>query len=427
MSRITLISSLSGALVLAIVLLTASAPPGRARTLRNEQTARMNLADLATVQLPQKFQPVGNGSNRTPNAKGFDAKSVEFHRNEQLVTFRFEAEQRNNMGGYPEDPILLNVSLWNPAAAPGEILQIGGTTIARFYPPVDDVARKSSHFRAQQWMPDIKQGASISRSAATNQGRGDNLVSAPPARWLVIHVDPVKKVRVDMYVWQKLYSLDEARALAQTVAASVETTPKLAPMFASVKTVDARLSAQHQQAVTTAITHLKPCGIAAIDPGQTAFNGECSAWLSNDQRYLHVARSIGRVPHPGAKRPRSEVPEFRVAAMPPGKPAALMGPPDFQTFTFYWDARVNKWSIDELGSTMYDDDPKTSPLVLAIADRLSDHAQVYVVCMARYDLQFHANRVAIDAFLSEANRTAAALRAGTLITGVRATADAFGK
>ena len=47
--------------------------------------------------------------------------------------------------------------------------------------------------------------------------------------------------------------------------------------------------------------------------------------------------------------------------------------------------------------------------------------------LARYDLQFHAERVAVDAFLFEADRVAAALRAGTLIPGVNAAPDAFGR
>lgn len=393
----------------------------------SEQTSSVNLAGLATVLLDAGFVPTGNGAINSKTVRGFDPASVEFHRNEQQVTFRFEKDQKHTMGGYTQDPILLAITLFNPSIATDAATRVTGTTITRFYPPVDDIARKSSHFAAQEWLPELRTDAAITRAAKTNEGRGDNLVSGPPARWLVIHVDPVRKIRVDLYAWQKKYSLDEARLLVRKVAESVHATPKLGEMFASVKTVDERLSSKHMTDVANTIAKLKLCGIDALKPGQAVFRGDCAAWMSDNQRYIHVARSLGRVPHPGVKRKSSEVPEFKVAPMPPGKPAALMGPPDFQVVTFFWDAPKNKWSIEELGSTMYGDEPRTSALVAAISERLTDHTSVYVVGLARYDLQFHAERVAVEAFLSESNRVAGLLRTGKLITGVIAAPDAFGR
>jgi len=93
----------------------------------------------------------------------------------------------------------------------------------------------------------------------------------------------------------------------------------------------------------------------------------------------------------------------------------------------YWDADASRWSLEEPGRRLYDDEPKESPLVAAIAERLTERANAYLVSLARYDLQFHAERVAVDAFLFEADRVAAALRAGTLIPGVNAAPDAFGR
>lgn len=392
-----------------------------------EQPSPVNLAGLATVQLASGFVPIGNGSFSTKTSRGFDPASLEFHRNDQQVTFRFEKDQKRNMGGYAEDPILLNITLLNPSLPESDVLRITGTSISRFYPPVEDVPRKNAHFTAQKWLPDVKLGAAVTRAAETNQGRGDNLVSGPPARWLVIHADPVRKVRVDLYTWQKKYSLDEARTLVQKVAESVQKTPKLVELFASVKTVDDRLASKHMTAVANTIAKLKPCGINSLKPGEVVFSGECAAWMSPNQRDIHVARSIGRVPHPGIKRKGNEAPEFKVLPMPPGKPAALIGPPDFQVVTFYWDAPKNKWSIEELESNMYDDETRSSALIAAIGARLVDHASVYVVSFARYDLQFHDDRVAVEAFLSESNRAMVALRSGKLIPGVMAQPDAFGR
>lgn len=394
---------------------------------KSEQVSPVNLADVATVQLATGFQPIGPGSISTKTTRGFNPASLEFYPNDQLITFRFEKDQKRNMGGYTEDPILMNVTLFNAALSDAETMRISGTTIAKFYPPVDDVPRKSAHFEAQRWLPDTRVGTAVTRVAETNQGRGDNLVSAPPARWLVIHVDPVRKVRVDLYAWQKKYSLDEARTLVQKTAESVQKTPKLAELFASVKTVDARVASKHMTAVASTITKLKPCGITTLKPNETVFSGECGAWMSESQRYIHVARSIGRVPRPAATRKGSNVPDFNVVPMPPGKPAELIGEPDFQLVMFYWDAAKNKWSIEELNSTMYDEEPRLSPLVTAIGSRLVDHASVYVVSLARYDLQFHADRTAVAEFLSESQRVATALRAGKVISGVLATPYTFAR
>ena len=391
------------------------------------QASRANLAGVATVELARGFNAIPHGTRGGRSGRDFDPASLELHRNERSVTFSYEQGQRRDITGAFRDPVLLDITLFNPALPAPNATAVTYTTIDRFYPPVDnDVPRFTRHFAAQRWLPTLTHGSAVTHSAATNEGRGDDLVSGPPERWLVIHADPVRRVRVDLYTWRKSYSLDEARALVRRVAESVEVTPKLREMFEKVKTVENRVASKHDRAVTDAVARLRACGIAALGPGDVAFSGGCAAWLSGDRRYLHVARAMGRAPLAAAVREPRQPPAFRVRELP-GRSPVLIGPPDFQLLMLYWNADAGRWDLEEPGRALYDDEPKESPLIAAIRERLTERAYVYLVSLARYDLQFHAERVAVDAFLFEADRVAAALRSGTLIPGVNAAPDAFGR
>ena len=331
------------------------------------QPSRANLAGLATVQLASSFNAVRRGASGGRSGRDFDPASLELHRNERQVTFRFEEGQRRDITGAFRDPVLLDITLFNPALPAPNAAAITNTTISRFYPPVDnDAPRLTAHFAAQRWLPTVVHQTAVTHSAATNEGRGDNLVSGPPERWLVIHVDPVRRVRVDLYTWRKNYSLDEARALVRRVAESVEVTPKLRELFESVKTVDNRVASKHDRAVSDAVARLRACGIASLEPDDIAFSGSCAAWLSSDRRYLHVARAMGRVPLTAATREPRLPPAFRVRELP-GRSPLLIGPPDFQLLMLYWEADARRWSLEEPARRLYDDEPKASPLVAAIA------------------------------------------------------------
>jgi hypothetical protein len=330
------------------------------------------------------------------------------------------------MGAHFRNPVLLTLTLYNAARPTPGADDLTYTTVAQFYPPVnDDPPRFAAHFAAQRWLPDVVTGAAVTRAAATNEGRGDNLVSGGPARWLVIHLDPVRRVRVDLWAWQRAYALDAARSLVRRVAGSVEVTPRLAELFAGVETRDARVAARFTRAVSDAVARLRRCGIATVAPGSVARSGACAVWLSPERRDLHVARAVGRAPLASATRRAGGPPEFRVAEPPPsGRPASLIGPSDFRLAMLYWDESVGRWALEGLGPRMEDDDAlRESPLVSAIAAGLADRASAHLLCLARHDLEFHADRVDLDAFFFECDRVASALRAGTLLPGAKAVAD----
>lgn len=427
MTRFILLGAVAAVSALGYATFTLGSSRRRTAAKNAEQPMTVNLAGLATIQLAPSFHAIGPGTTGPGAKDGFDPASVEFHNNERQITFQFEQNQKRNMGGYTEDPVLLNVSLVNPALPTADALRIGGTTVGRFYPPVDDEPRKAAHFAAQEWLADVTKGDVLTRSAATNQGRGDNLVSDPPARWLVIHVDAARHVRVDMYVWQKMYSLEEARTLTRRVAESVQPAPRLPEFFAAVKTVEQRLADKHSRTVNNAIARLRPCGIEALKAGEIALKDTCAAWLSDDRRYLHVVRALAKLPLASATQKSGQVPQFNVVVLPKGKPAELIGPPDFQPAMFFWDSLKNSWTIDGFGEQMYSDEARESPLLGAISATLQDKSSVHVISMARYDLQFWAERVAIEAFLSESSRMEQALRGGAMISGVRAAPYLFVK
>src|SRR5690349_8877243 len=165
----------------------------------SQKTTRANLAGVATVELPRSFHVHGPGRSGQKTGPNFDPRELEGHRDDRQVTFRFEEKQRRNMGAYFVNPVLLDVTLYSPALPAPDPASIRYTTIDEFYPPVDnDRSRLAAHFDAQRWLPDVRVGAAVTRVAPTGEGLGDELVSGPPKRWLVIHIDPVRRVRVDL-------------------------------------------------------------------------------------------------------------------------------------------------------------------------------------------------------------------------------------
>jgi hypothetical protein len=428
MSRLVLVTVIAASVLGLGAFRTVLVPWRRALTFnRFEQPARVDLAGLASIQLPPSFKPVGRGWDG-PRDGHWDPKSLDQHRDDYQITFRFEQGQHHVLGGHLADPVLLHVTLFNPTANPPDASKITFTTIPRFYPPVnDDWPRFDAHFKAQRWLPDVKTGEAVTRAAATGEGRGDNVVSGPPERWLVIHVDPVRRIRVDLYTWRKAYSVDDARALVRRVAESVQVTPKLAELLDGAKGADKREEAKFEKTVTDALAALNRCGIQSIGPEMVAWSDRCAAWLSADRRDLRIARAVGRIPLAAATGRWQDAPEFKVT-MPEGRAPALMGPPDFRMTMFHWDATRNRWAIAGFGEHLFgDDDEAANKLLPVIAARLTDRASVHLLALANYDLMFHPDRVAVEAFLAESDRVSAALREGKVVAGVKAEAFAFSR
>ena len=390
----------------------------------SQQSERADLAGLASIELPASFKPVGRGQDG-PRLGHFNPATLGRHRNDYQITFRFEQGQRTLPSGRLANPVLLHVTLFNPGRPKPDATKIGFTTIAPFYPPAgNDRARLDAHFAAQRWLDDVVTGEAVTRAAATNEGLGDSVSSGPPERWLVIHVDPTRRVRVDLYAWRTMYSVDEARALVRRAAESVQTTPKLAALFDGLGGAPAREDATFEATERAALAALGQCDIRSMGPGMIAWSDRCASWLSDDRRYLRVARTMGRIPLAAATPGWQVAPEYAIT-LPGGRSPKLGGPAAFRVAQVFWHDAAKGWAIAGFGERRHTDDAPDAPLMSAITPHLRDRTSVHLLALASYDLQRAPDRIALAEFIAEADRISTALREGRVVAGVRAMRFAF--
>jgi hypothetical protein len=390
---------------------------------RFERAERVDLAGLASIELPSSFKPVGRGWGNSREGH-FSPATLDQHRDDYQIMFRFEQGQHHVLGGYLADPVMLYVTLYNPSKPKPDATKITATTIQKFYPPVNtDWPRFNAHFEAQRWLPDVVTGDAVTRAAATGEGRGDNVVAGPPLRWLVIHVDPTRRIRIDLYAWRKMYSIEEAQALVLRVAESVQPTPKLAALFDGIRDNEARAEAQFEKVVTGALAQLGQCGIRSIGPEMVAWSDRCASWLSDDRRFLRLARPIGRIPLASATARERGVPKFRIEM--PALPADPRGKSALRVAMLFWDDTTRGWKVAGVDHEHDEWEHIDRPLVTAILPRLKDRASAHFVALESHDLRFFPEHLVIDRFVTEADRIAAALRSGTMVRGVRGEAFAF--
>lgn len=190
------------------------------------QRARVELDDLAGASLPPTFRCQGLVNSGARAYFDGDTVPPERHFDDRQATWRFVQGQFNDTGGHRTYPAILDVTLFNPTLPEAELLPITATTVGRFYSNMES----TPPFAELEWTRVDSAGGTETRALA---GR-DVYTAGHPERWLVIHVDPARRARVDLYVWKSAYRLDEAWQLARTVAATLEATPRLLPHFESV-------------------------------------------------------------------------------------------------------------------------------------------------------------------------------------------------
>ena len=289
----------------------------------------------------------------------------------------------------------------------------------------NDRPRLDAHFAAQRWLPDVVTGDAVTRAAATNEGLGDSVSSGPPERWLVIHVDPTRRIRVDLYAWRTMYSVDEARALVRRTAESVQATPKLAELFDGIGGAEAREEARFEATERAALAALSQCDIRSMGPGMIAWSDRCASWLSDDRRYLRVARTMGRIPLAAATPGWQVAPEYSDHA--PRRTLAQAQRPLRPSVSRRCSGTTRRRggrspaSASDVTPTMR----PTRSLISAITPYLRDRASVHLLALASYDLRLAPDRVALAEFIAEADRVAAALREGRVVAGVRAARFVF--
>jgi hypothetical protein len=243
--------------------------------------------------------------------------------------------------------------------------------------------------------------------AATGEGRGDDVSSGPPERWLAIHLDPARRVRVDLWAWRSAYSADEARALVQQVAATVTTTPALDAFLGDIAAEDRRRDERRRVAPGEAATILRRCGVAGLAPGQASVGATCVAHLTADSLQLRVVALLGRVPRPADGGVPARIPQFDL-------------PPDAPTYAVvlaFWNGE--RWRTGGLQYSLGRDD-ESHPVLDALGPHLSDRASVYLLRSFAVDFQHYPQGVEdLGPFLDDTERQAALLRGGTLLPGLR--------
>lgn len=399
---------LVGAFLLVVVTVVAACTLGSSwrRDLRDKRLDEARPVDLdgfGSVRLAPTFHVGGTPGDASARVRA-DARAV---------TFRFAQGQHTVLGGYLANPVLLDVTLLAAPAPAGAAPRIDGTTITIFYPPVDDPPRLAAHFAAQRWLPNVPDAGdspgAVTRVAATNEGRGDDVASGPPERWLAIHLDTARRVRVDLYAWRSAYSADEARALVRQVAASVTLTPQLDVFLAALAAEERRVAERGRQAPAEAAAILQRCGAARPAPGEASVGATCVAHLSDDGLRLRVAVILGRVPFPASSSTPSRVPQFDLAPDTPELDVSLM----------WWDGA--RWDVRGLQYTL-SGDSRSHPVLDALAARLTDQASVHLLRTFEMDFHYHPDGVDdLRPFLDEAEQQAAALAGGTLLPGMRGT------
>ena len=401
------LAGLALATVAVVATCTVASPWRRElRDKRLDEARPVDLEGLGSARLAPTFHAAG-GVRGDPSAmlRG-DARGV---------TFRFEQGQHHLLGGYLANPVLLDVTLLAAPAAGAAPPRIEHTTVDKFYPPADDPPRLAAHFAAQRWLPDVRTGGALTRVAATGEGRGDDVSSGPPERWLAIHLDPARRVRVDLWAWRSAYSADEARALVQQVAASVTTAPALDAFLGNIAAEDRRRDERRRVAPGEAATILRRCGVTGLAPGKASIGATCVAHLSADSLALRVVALVGRVPRPADDGAPARIPQFDLA------PDA----PTYAVVLAFWNGE--RWRTGGLQYSLGRDDEE-HPVLDALATRLTDRGSVYLLRSFWVDFQHYPEGVDdLVPFLDETERQAELLRGGTLIPGVRGEAVRLGR
>jgi hypothetical protein len=168
---------LLGALLVATVATVAACTvvsPWRRelRDKRLDEARPVDLDGLGSVRLAPTFHAAGSPRGDPSAMVRADAGRV---------TFRYEQGQHHVLGGYLANPVLLDVTLLAAPTPATAAPRVDGTTVDTFYGPIDDdLPRVTAHFAAQRWLPDQVEGGALTRVAATNEGRGDDLLSGGP-------------------------------------------------------------------------------------------------------------------------------------------------------------------------------------------------------------------------------------------------------
>jgi hypothetical protein len=420
------IASVIGAFVLVVVGWTTVSlrAPKELRDRKLDQRVTVDLSGVGSVALPPTFRKAGIVNSGDRQWFGGETTRLEYHLDQRLLSFRFQQGQHTRIGGISAYPVLLDVTLFNDGLSSAEISLIERTTIDIFY-----AESGKSRLSDVAWRPDSVEDGATTRLGAVSK----SLSTDDVPRWLAIHVDPARRVRVDFFAWQKVYSADEVRRLVREVAASVKTTPALQAHFEGIKTFDQRMEARRDSALSAATATLAPCGVTEIVAGRATFGSDCVVHLTANRRFLTVARYLGQVPVAAASRQAGQRPVFTFAFKSgdfEGR-GSTDGRPNLDIHMFYWDAEKKVWSADGLQTFVSEpfgaDEERATAAILERLGTSGEAARegVYLWSFAHFDVLFRGDEVSLEPFLARARAYEDGLGSARIIAGVKATKGAL--
>ncbi|MBK6294681.1 MAG: hypothetical protein IPF55_10615 [Rhodoferax sp.] len=204
-------------------------------------------------------------------------------RDRSAATFRLEQDQSHDWGGYLRDPVLLTITLNNPALPAPDADTVRPVRVHRYYSPIKEqnIAADSPRWRSER-------EGSLRWRWLEMQDSGD-------ARWVVVLTDPARHLRLDLFTWKKKYTLDEARALLRAAAASLQPTAALAQHFELAGNVEQRAAALTKQQLAEGERLLAGLGLPSLRADEPVLGDTVAALLERASGTLTVARLIGSV------------------------------------------------------------------------------------------------------------------------------------
>ncbi|MBK9235088.1 MAG: hypothetical protein IPO19_03095 [Rhodoferax sp.] len=158
------------------------------RLAAGAKAARIDLLGLASIELPGRFQLVGMvDAGEAPS--DYTLKTTvapRFARDRSAATFRLEQDQSHDWGGYLRDPVLLTITLYNPALPAPDADTVRPVRAYRYYSPI----------RSRIFPPTRRRWRSASEKAFALALAGDG--RQRQARWVVVLTDPARHLRLDL-------------------------------------------------------------------------------------------------------------------------------------------------------------------------------------------------------------------------------------
>lgn len=389
----------------------------QAREREAAETAEAgDLHGLASVVLPKGYHSKGlAGADRTLSAEEQLARQDQH----LPLVFRFEKDARNDWGGHPRDPELLNIVFLPPADRADVNSALQRFSIERYYSPTGNTIPLDS--------PSWQSGAD-ERYRWRVLAMKDHFGTDQQPRWAIAMLDPSRGVRIDFFVWQKRFKQEKALEHVRRVLDSLQVKPALDAHFAQTDRVEERMTRLRDTNLSVMFDALAPLGVQPPEPGGTSFGRAVAVWLDEDKNAVRVMRLLAAVPLPNgaarASRDKQGRPILPLVLKPDQYPGPTRdGLPMLNLQMLYWNPALERWQRSLLQEATMQEQYPLQPFEEAIVARLersqtSARDTVYIVLGAHW---FHPPALddtrRIEPLLEECEMWQKELLAGQIVAG----------